>query len=126
MTFCALSIYVKDIFEGNKQEWRLSSGLSDPRFAIKDGGSGFENEIFGACSQPSQILDRFIGAELTTKLFANKKILGQQGGTHSLRGTIELGHREEYELTRMTGREILSLPNFLMVKSTASGAWAVN
>lgn len=69
---------VQDIFQGRGQPWRLSNGFADPTFAIRKEGLGFENEISGACSQAQQSLDRFMSSELTNKLFANKKILGQR------------------------------------------------
>eukprot|EP00094_Tigriopus_californicus_P005399 TCALIF_05205-PA protein Name:"Similar to Pxt Chorion peroxidase (Drosophila melanogaster)" AED:0.03 eAED:0.03 QI:113/0.9/0.90/1/1/1/11/71/1447 len=68
---------VQDIFQGRGQPWRLSNGFADPTFAIRNGGLGFENEIAGACSQAQQSADRFMSSELTNKLFANKKLLGQ-------------------------------------------------
>lgn len=55
--------------------------MGDPRFAIRNGGEGFQNEIAGSCEQHSQLADRFITKELTEQLFANKKILGNDGGT---------------------------------------------
>ncbi len=68
------------MFLGRKQSWRLSAGISDPRFAVKDGGRGFENEVSGACSQPSAQLDRFFSTELTNLLFANSKVVGKARG----------------------------------------------
>eukprot|EP00095_Tigriopus_kingsejongensis_P002148 maker-scaffold248_size238799-snap-gene-0.12 protein:Tk02148 transcript:maker-scaffold248_size238799-snap-gene-0.12-mRNA-1 annotation:"peroxinectin " len=69
---------VQDIFQGRKQPWRLSNGFADPTFATKHDGLGFENEISGVCSQSQQVSDRFVASELTNKLFANKKLLGQK------------------------------------------------
>ena len=71
---------VQEIFVGRNQPWRLSSSMADPRFAIRNGGEGFQNEITGACAQHSQMADRLVTKELTDKLFANKKILGKDGG----------------------------------------------
>lgn len=80
IAFVKLSPRWQDVFEGRTQAWKVSTGLSDPRFAIKDGGEGFENEMAGACSQASQQLDRFVSPELVNKLFANKKLLGEAQG----------------------------------------------
>ncbi len=62
------------------QEWRLSAGLSDPRFAVRNNGMGFENEVSGACAQNARQLDRFFTSELTNLLFANAKLIGKARG----------------------------------------------
>ena len=54
--------------------------MSHPRFAIREGGRGFQNEVVGACAQPEQTVDRFVASELTNRLFANKNMLGEAGG----------------------------------------------
>ena len=73
----------QDIFFARIQAWRFSVGSSHPHFAIKDGGRGFENEVSGACAQPSKELDRFFSTELSNKLFANPRVLGKARGVSS-------------------------------------------
>ena len=77
---CWLLPLIQDIFQGRDQPWRLSNGFADPNFAIRQEGRGFENEMSGACQQQQQRMDRHLGAELNNKLFANKKIVGKEGG----------------------------------------------
>jgi hypothetical protein len=54
--------------------------MGDPKFAVKDNGKGFENEIAGSIAQTMLACDRFMSTDLTNGLFANAKLLGKGKG----------------------------------------------
>ena len=39
------------MFRGRSQPWLLSNGLGDASFATRNDGTGYSNEIAGACEQ---------------------------------------------------------------------------
>jgi hypothetical protein len=71
---------LQSVFRGRSQPWLLSNGLGDPTFAVRNDGTGFKNEIAGACVQPHAAIDRFVRTQLTNRMFANRKILGKEKG----------------------------------------------
>ena len=54
--------------------------MGDPHFAVRNDGTGYRNEIAGACAQPQAAVDRMVTAELTDRLFANRKVVGAKMG----------------------------------------------
>jgi len=69
---------VQSVFRGLSQPWLLSNGLGDASFATRNDGTGYANEIGGACDQPQSQIDRWVTSELTGSLFANHKMLGAE------------------------------------------------
>ena len=45
-----------EFIRGANQPWRLGKFYSDSRFAFKDGGHGYVNELEGLAEQPCQVL----------------------------------------------------------------------
>ena len=72
------------MFRGRSQPWLLSNGLGDTSFATRNDGTGYSNEIAGACDQPHAQIDRWVTTELTGSLFANRKMLGREMGEYRL------------------------------------------
>ena len=71
---------MQSVFRGRSQPWLLSNGLGDVSFATRNDGTGYANEIGGACDQPHSQIDRWVTSELTGSLFANRKMLGVEIG----------------------------------------------
>ena len=47
----ALHPSLQSVFRGRSQPWLLSNGLGDASFATRNDGTGYSNEIAGACEQ---------------------------------------------------------------------------
>jgi len=79
---------VQSIFRGTNQPWRLGKFYSDARFAFKDNGHGYVNELEGLSQQPCQRADLHMSSQLSTKLYCNKeacdKEAGREGAGHDL------------------------------------------
>ena len=73
-------VLMQTVFRGRSQPWLLSNGLGDASFATRNDGTGYSNEIAGACDQPHARVDRWVTTELTDSLFANRKMLGKEMG----------------------------------------------
>ena len=65
---------IQSVFRGTNQPWRLGKFYSDARFAFKDGGHGFVNELEGLSEQACQKADLRISEQLTQKLYCNNKV----------------------------------------------------
>ena len=66
---------IQSVFRGTNQPWRLGKFYSDARFAFKDGGHGFANELEGLSEQACQKADLRISEQLTQKLYCNNKVI---------------------------------------------------
>jgi len=62
---------VQDIFKGKNQPWKLGKAFIEAKFATKDDGHGFVNELEGCTEQPAQEVDQHICESLTEKLYVN-------------------------------------------------------
>ena len=65
---------IQSVFRGTNQPWRLGKFYSDARFAFKDGGHGFVNELEGLSEQACQKADLRVSEQLTQKLYCNNKV----------------------------------------------------
>ena len=65
---------VQSVFRGTNQPWRLGKFYSDARFAFKDGGQGYANELEGLSEQACQRADLRVSEQLTQKLYCNNKV----------------------------------------------------
>ena len=65
---------VQSVFRGVNQPWRLGNFYSDSRFAFKDGGHGYVNELEGLAQQPCQKADLRVSEQLTQLLYCNNKV----------------------------------------------------
>ena len=62
------------IIRGVNQPWRLGKFYADSRFAFKDNGHGFVNELEGLSQQPCQRADLSISEQLSHELYSNNKV----------------------------------------------------
>jgi len=76
---------VQSVFRGHNQPWRLGKFYSDARFAFKDNGHGYVNELMGLSEQPCQQADLHMSNQLSHMLFCNNKTV--PGGGHDLVST---------------------------------------
>ena len=76
---------VQSVFRGVNQPWRLGKFYGDSRFAFKDNGHGYVNELEGLSQQPCQKVDLKISEQLTHELYCNNKT--EPGGGHDLVST---------------------------------------
>ena len=65
---------VQSVFRGVNQPWRLGKFYADSRFAFKDNGHGYVNELEGLSQQPCQMADLRVSEQLTHELFCNNKV----------------------------------------------------
>jgi len=70
---------VQSIFRGVTQPWRLGKFYSDSRFAFKDKGHGYVNELEGLSEQPCMAVDLHVSEQLTQQLFCNNKTVPGSG-----------------------------------------------
>jgi len=73
---------IQSIFRGENQPWRLGKFFADSRFATKNNGDGYMNEIMGLSKQPCQKADVHISKQMTQLLFCNNKTM--PGGGHDI------------------------------------------
>jgi len=76
---------VQSIFRGVNQPWRLGKFYADSRFAFKDHGHGFVNELEGLSQQPCMQADLHMSFQLSQQLFCNKE--SAPGSGHDLVST---------------------------------------
>merc|ERR1719430_2422976 len=76
---------VQSIFRGVNQPWRLGKFYADSRFAFKDNGHGFVNELEGLSQQPCMQADLHMSNQLSRQLFCNKE--SEPGSGHDLVST---------------------------------------
>ena len=65
---------IQSVFRGTNQPWRLGKFYSDARFAFKDGGHGYVNELEGLSEQACQKADLRVSEQLTQRLYCNNKV----------------------------------------------------
>ena len=83
---------VQSVFRGVTQPWRLGKFYADSRFAFKDNGHGYVNELEGLSQQPCQKADLRISEQLTHELYCNNKVSHREG---SCAITTHLRRRQE-------------------------------
>jgi len=76
---------IQSIFRGVNQPWRLGKFYADSRFAFKDHGHGFVNELEGLSQQPCMQADLHMSNQLSRNLFCNKE--SEPGTGHDLVST---------------------------------------
>jgi len=76
---------VQSVFRGVNQPWRLGKFYGDSRFAFKDNGHGFVNELEGLSQQPCQQADLHMSNQLSRQLFCNNQ--SAPGSGHDLVST---------------------------------------
>jgi len=64
---------VQSIFRGVNQPWRLGKFYGDSRFAFKDHGHGYVNELEGLCQQPCMNVDLHMSNQLSNQLYCSKE-----------------------------------------------------
>ena len=62
------------IIRGVNQPWRLGKFYGDSKFAFKDNGHGYVNELEGLAQQPCQKADLSISEQLSHQLYSNNKV----------------------------------------------------
>jgi len=73
---------IQSIFRGKNQPWRLGKFFGDARFATKNNGEGYKNELIGLSQQPCQHADVHISNQMTQLLFCNNET--RAGGGHDI------------------------------------------